>query len=138
MKQNQIVIRGIAQEAVRRLKMKCAGEQVTIKGWFLEVLRAELSLPLEFNMEESDGNEQGRPKVPRGANMPRVSGVGVQDVAGARGPSSESQSESGAVGGGVQKDRGGKGKGQGKGMTAEQFMALSNSDKMRAKREGKF
>jgi hypothetical protein len=48
------------------------------------------------------------------------------------------QSDAGTVGDSARKDSGRERKVKGQGMTAEQYMKLSNSEKLKAQREGKF
>lgn len=60
MKQEQIVIRGINPELVRKLKVRVAEDQETIKGYVLGLLKRELRLPVDFEVEAQDGGE-GKP-----------------------------------------------------------------------------
>jgi hypothetical protein len=77
--------------------------------------------------------------ISRKEDLSAVFGVdlGAPSTDGARGSLGNSQSESGAVGGGVQTDSGLKREVKGKKLTVEQFLELKPSDKMRAQREGK-
>lgn len=54
MKQEQIVIRGINPELVRKLKVRVAEDQETIKGYVLGLLKRELRLPVDFEVEAQD------------------------------------------------------------------------------------
>jgi len=63
--------------------------------------------------------------------------LGKTPTDGARGSFGDTQPVSGGMGDGVHSDSGVERPGKGKGLSAEQFMNLSNSDKLRAKRAGK-
>jgi hypothetical protein len=107
MKQEQIVIRGVNPELVRRLKMQVADAQDTIKGYVLKLIAEDLKLPANFEVEVQSGDGVRL----RGGVEVRGKGRVGQAVSRA---SEEARPpiKSGAVGRGAQKDRVGEGTGK--------------------------
>lgn len=132
-------IREFPDDVAKQAKIEALDIGLLLRDWVVAAVRFALTNEVRFRDFAKEVNNG----VSNKANLPRLSRarVGEAPVSRARRAPSNPQPESGAVGRGVQEDavREGKSKGGGKGkLTAEQFFGLSNSDKLRATREGRY
>lgn len=131
-------IRKFPDEVAKEAKIQAIDLGLKLQEWVVAAVRFALTNETRFR----DFAKEAQNGVPQKASLSRLSRtrVGEASVSGARRTPSNPQPESGAVGRSVQEDAGREGKSKGsKGkLTPDQFFALSNSDQMRATREGRY